>query len=70
MSARRKRIDDFLQLAEEELQAARQLLTRLIAAPVEDSATITPLVRSLRGSMRGADVDEEDYKRRLEEKYL
>lgn len=30
---------------------------------------LTPRVRSLIGSLRGASVDEEDYRRHLEEKY-
>lgn len=30
---------------------------------------LPPIVRSLKGSLRGADVDEDDYRRYLEEKY-
>jgi hypothetical protein len=30
---------------------------------------LTPIVRSLKGSLRGAKVDEEDYRRHLEDKY-
>ncbi|HEX9724644.1 MAG TPA: DUF6364 family protein [Vicinamibacteria bacterium] len=30
----------------------------------------TPIVRSLKGSLRGAEVSEEDYRRHLEEKHL
>lgn len=42
----------------------------LVAKPgVQEEAT-TPLVRSLRGALRGADVDEDDYRRYLEEKHL
>jgi hypothetical protein len=32
--------------------------------------TLTPTVRSLKGALRGADVDTEDYHRHLEGKYL
>ena len=31
---------------------------------------ITPIVKSLRGSLKGPDVDEKDYKNYLEDKYL
>jgi len=31
---------------------------------------ITPIVQSLKGSLKGGQVDEEDYRRHLEEKYL
>jgi hypothetical protein len=37
----------------------------------EDAAIeITPRVRSLRGVLAGSDLDERDYRRHLEEKYL
>lgn len=36
----------------------------------EDEASLTPIVRSLLGVLRGAEVGEEDYHRYLEEKYL
>ncbi len=50
-------------------QIVADYFARLTARPVEDAAT-TPLVRSLRGSLRGAEIDEDDYRRHLEEKYL
>ncbi|MGA1874147.1 MAG: DUF6364 family protein [bacterium] len=34
------------------------------------SSEITPIVQSLRGSLKGVQVEEEDYRRHLEEKYL
>jgi hypothetical protein len=34
------------------------------------SSEITPIVQSLRGSLKGGQVEEEDYRRHLEEKYL
>jgi hypothetical protein len=37
---------------------------------VEDEASLTPMVRSLLGVLRGAEIGEEDYRRYLEEKYL
>ncbi len=41
------------------------LSTVLEASPEE-----APLVHSLRGCLKGAEVDENDYRRHLEEKYL
>ncbi|MEW6380438.1 MAG: DUF6364 family protein [bacterium] len=37
-------------------------------SPVEESQ-LTPLVRSLQGALKGAQVDEHDYKRHFEDKY-
>ncbi len=51
-------------------QIVADYFARLTAKPVEDDAAITPLVQSLRGSLRGAEIDEDDYRRHLEEKYL
>ena len=34
-----------------------------------DSLDLSPSVRSLLGCIKGADVDEEDYKRHLQERY-
>jgi len=31
---------------------------------------LPPLTRALRGALRGADIDESDYRQHLEEKYL
>jgi hypothetical protein len=36
----------------------------------EQDEPLTPLTRSLRGALRGANVDEDDYHRNLEKKYL
>ena len=36
----------------------------------EPTDSLPPTVRSLKGCMRGASVDREDYHRHLEEKYL
>lgn len=35
----------------------------------EASRSLPPLVRSLRGALKGADVEEDKYRRHLEEKY-
>jgi hypothetical protein len=37
--------------------------------PPQEPATLTPIVSSLRGILRGSTVTEEDYRRYLEEKY-
>jgi len=36
----------------------------------EKGPRLTPIVRSLRGLLRGAEIDESDYRRHLEDKYL
>lgn len=42
----------------------------LIAArDARESSMVSPRVRSLVGALKGATVDEEDYRRHLEEKY-
>ncbi len=51
-------------------QIVADYFARLTARPVEDDTAATPLVRSLRGALRGAEIDEDDYRRHLEEKYL
>ena len=38
--------------------------------PAEHEAELTPVVQSLKGALRGAHVDTEDYHRHLEDKYL
>lgn len=38
--------------------------------PVIKASELTPMVRSLKGSLKGAKVDESDYRRHLEDKYL
>ncbi len=36
----------------------------------ESGETLPPLTRSLHGALRGADLDKDEYRRYLEEKYL
>jgi hypothetical protein len=50
-------------------QIVADFLARLPAAPSEKGARLTP-IRSLRGLLRGAEIDESDYRRHLEDKYL
>jgi hypothetical protein len=38
--------------------------------PVKDTSEITPIVRSLKGSLKGAKVGKKDYHKYLEEKHL
>ena len=43
----------------------------LLRAHAKDAdSELAPMVRRLKGVLRGADVDVEDYRRHLEEKYL
>ena len=41
----------------------------LEAQPQEHDFPLTPIVRSLKGALRGADADVADYRRYLEDKY-
>ena len=51
-------------------QIVADYLAMLPAESGEESARFTPIVRSLRGLLRGADIDESDYRGHLEDKYL
>lgn len=42
----------------------------LDAEPERETSEFTPLVRSLKGSLKGAKVGKKDYQEYLEEKYL
>ena len=42
----------------------------LTAKPAKREEALPPIVRSLKGSLRGVEIDEQDYRRHLEEKYL
>ncbi|MCH9650327.1 MAG: antitoxin [Deltaproteobacteria bacterium] len=43
---------------------------RVVTSPNLPQEDLPPLVKSLRGCIEGSGVDEEDYRRHLEEKYL
>ncbi|MCB1034958.1 MAG: antitoxin [Acidobacteria bacterium] len=43
---------------------------RAVTKPSEPEEDLPPLVRSLRGCIEGSGVEEDDYRRYLEEKYL
>lgn len=45
-------------------------LKKLDLHPLEKDLTLSPIVKSLKGSLTGANLDESDYKKFLEEKYL
>jgi len=45
-------------------------LTILDAKPKIKTSELTPLVRSLKGSLKGANFGKEDYHKYLDEKYL
>jgi hypothetical protein len=38
--------------------------------PKKDTSELTPIVRSLKGSLKGAKIGKKDYHKYLEEKYL
>ncbi len=69
--------DDLIQLAKSYAAKTGKSLSQIVAdyfalltaRPSDEEAGVSPLVRSLRGALRGAEVDEEDYRRHLEEKY-
>jgi hypothetical protein len=43
---------------------------RVVTAPPVSESDLPPLVKSLRGCIAGSEVDEDDYRRYLEKKYL
>ena len=51
-------------------QIVADYLALLPSRPGEQGARPMPTVRSLRGLLRGANLDEADYRRHLEERYL
>lgn len=69
--------EDLIQVAKDYAAKTGKSLSQIVAdyfalltaRPAHDEGT-TPLVRSLKGALRGAAVDETDYRRHLEEKYL
>jgi len=51
-------------------QIVADYLALLPKRPGKGGARVPPTVRSLRGMLRGAKVDEADYRRHLEDRYL
>ncbi len=51
-------------------QLVADYLALLQDRPAREEERLRPIVRSLRGLLRGADLGEEDYRRHLEDKYL
>jgi hypothetical protein len=51
-------------------QVVADYFSLLDAKPEIETSEFTPLVRSLKGSLTGAKVDEKDYHKYLDEKYL
>ena len=51
-------------------QIVADYFASLETPPTESGADLTPMVRSLKGVLRGTDVDIEEYRRHLEERYL
>jgi hypothetical protein len=72
------RIDEkLIERAKAHSKATGKFVSQLVAdylALLQDrpagEVRLRPIVRSLRGLLRGADLGEEDYRRHLEDKYL
>jgi len=70
--------EDLIERAKAYSKAAGKSVSQLVAdylallpqRPTDKPGRLTPNVQALRGLMRGASVDEQDYRRHLEEKYL
>ena len=69
--------EDLIQLAKSYAAITGKSLSQIVAdhfafltaTPAEEETAVTPIVRALRGTLRGAGVDEVDYRRHLEEKH-
>jgi len=72
------RMDEkLIERAKAHSKATGKSVSRLVADylamlqdPPAGELRLRPIVRSLRGLLRGADLGEEDYRRHLEDKYL
>ena len=66
--------EELIRLAKEFARSSGKSVSRIVSdyfallGSENQDTVITPVVRSLRGALRGADVD--DYRRYLEDKYL
>lgn len=67
-------IDQAKSFAKKRSKSVSQIVADYFASldkePEESSMELTPIVRSLKGALRGTEVDAEDYRRHLEERYL
>lgn len=62
-----KRAEEFSRKAGKSLS---QLITEYLQRLPEPPSRPAPLVKSLRGVLKGSELTEEDYRRHLEDKYL
>lgn len=70
--------EDLIKSAKIYAHSSGKSLSRLVAdyfylldkKAVKKTACLTPIVKSIKGSMKKATIDEDDYKKYLEEKYL
>ncbi len=70
--------EDLIQRAKSYAKKRSKSVSQLVAdyfsslerKPKQRSKDLTPIVRSLKGALRGTDVDIEDYRRHLEERHL
>ncbi len=51
-------------------ESVSQMVEKFFRALSEEKEEITPAVKKLKGLLKGSNVDETDYKKFLEEKYL
>ena len=70
--------DELIKRAKSYAKKSGKSLSQIVAGffalldsePGKDRSELTPLVRSLKGSLKGADVGKQDFHKYLEEKYL
>ena len=70
--------EDLIQRAKSYAKKRSKSVSQLVAdyfalldkKPKQAGKDLTPTVRSLKGALRGTDVDIEDYRRHLEERHL
>jgi hypothetical protein len=68
--------EELIRQAKERSRRTGRSVSRMVAdyfatlGQSSGSEVLPPVVRSLKGALRGADVDEDDFRRHLEERYL
>ncbi len=70
--------EELIQLAKSYSRKTGKSLSQIVAdyfalltsSSSDQTPELPPIVSSLKGSLRGAGVDEDDYRRHLEERYL